>query len=285
MLSIRMRASREKRRPAAERSHSGSESRNDNSEITDTHISGAEGLFNDSEAMKVVREYVERALTHPRGQPDRITITIEKVKGRARMISSLPVTTLKNKSLSESERHIARLLDGSGVSGIAMEEAIKVIKRDEAMRGAAVIRAGSGRRVEPDKVRGVRASKLGISGSAAVKLSRQLAGEGINTTTVREAVILASKVASCREVVAELCVSDDPDYTTGYVASRKYGYVRIPEMKKKGSGKGGRVFFVAEDAYIPLVEEFIERKAVVINSVNECRGVRSIDEILNSPRR
>ncbi len=280
MLSIRMRASREMRCRTSARRH-----RSGNAVIADLHISGAEGLFNDSEAMKVVREYVERALTHPRGEPDRITITIERVKGRARMISSLPVITLKSRSRSESESHIARLLDGAGVSRLAIEEAVKVIKRDEAMRGAAIILAGSGKRVEPDKVRGVRASRLGISAPAAGKFSRQLAGEGINTATVREAVILASKVASCRQVVAELCVSDDPDYTTGYVASRKYGYVRIPEMKKKGSGKGGRVFFVAEDADIPRVEEFIERKAVVINSVNECRGVRSIDEILGSSHR
>jgi 6-carboxyhexanoate--CoA ligase len=282
VLSIRMRASKEKRsrlsafaprRPRPDRESPG------NAEI---HISGAEGIYDNSETMRVVREYIERALTHTRGEPDRITITIEKVKGRTKMIPSLPVTTLKCASPSEAERDITSLLGAGGVSCTAVKKALYMIRKDEVMRGASIVLAASGRRVEPDRGRGVRASRLGITASAARKLSRQLAAEGIGTTTVKEAIILASKVASCPQVVAELCVSDDPDYTTGYVSSGACGYVRIPGIKRKGSRKGGRVFFVAEDADITFVKEFIEKKPVLINSVGECRGVRSIDEILNN---
>ena len=61
---------------------------------------------------------------------------------------------------------------------------------------------------------------------------------GLNNTTVKEAIILASKVAACRQVTAELCISDDPGYTTGYISSKKYGYVRIPHIKKKGEKNG-----------------------------------------------
>jgi 6-carboxyhexanoate--CoA ligase len=277
-----MRASKEKRgRTSAFGAHRPCPA-GENAGSAEIHISGAEGIYDDSETMKVVREYIERALTHTRGEPDRITITIEKVKGRAKMIPSLPVTTLKCTSPSEAERHIRSLLGAAGVSDAAVNEALYVVGKDEAMRGASIVLAGTGRRVESNKARGVRASRLGISASAARKLSRQLAGEGIDTTTVKEAIILASKVASCLQVVAELCVSDDPDYTTGYVSSGTCGYVRIPRIKRKGSRKGGRVFFVAEDADIPFVKECIERKPVVINSVGECRGVRSIDEILNN---
>ncbi len=273
MLSIRMRASKEKR------------SRGNGHPDIEIHISGAEGLFRESEKMEVVREYIERALDHPRGEPDKITITIEKVRGRIKMIPSLAVTTLKCKSPSESAGLIRSLLESAGVSDDAAEEAFRVIRQDEAMRGASIIRALSGERVEADRTRGVRASRLGISASAARMLSSELAREGIDTAIVREALVLASKVASCKEVIAELCVSDDPDYTTGYVSYGKCGYVRIPGMKRKGSRKGGRVFFVEESADIARVEEFIERKPVVINSINECRGVRSIDEILNNTYR
>jgi 6-carboxyhexanoate--CoA ligase len=282
MLNIRMRASKEKRNQtpafAARPPHPVKE-RPGTAEI---HISGAEGIYDDSDTLKVVREYIERALTHTRGEPDRITITIEKVKGRAKMIPSLPVTTLKCASPSEAERHIRSLLGAAGVSDTAVDEALDVLRKDEAMRGASIVLAGSGRRVEPDKDRGVRASRLGIDAPAARKLSRQLAREGINTTTVKEAIILASKVASCVQVVAELCISDDPDYTTGYVSSGTCGYVRITGIKRKGSRKGGRVFFATEDADINFVKEFIEKKPVVINSIAECRGVRSIDEILSN---
>jgi 6-carboxyhexanoate--CoA ligase len=274
VLNIRMRASKEKRgKPLSDRLPSGT------SEI---HISGAEGIYADSEMMMVIRNYVERALTHTRGQPDKIVITIEKVRGKTNMIPSLPVTTLKCALRSEAERDIRGLLGAAGVSRAAVKKALGLIRKGEVMRGASIVLAESGRRVEPDKNRGVRASRLGITASASRKLSRQLAAERIDTTTVKEAIILASKVASCPEVVAEFCVSDDPDYTTGYVSSGTFGYVRIPGIKKKGSGKGGRVFFVTEDADIPAVKEFIEKKPVIITSVDECRGVRSIDEILNN---
>jgi 6-carboxyhexanoate--CoA ligase len=282
MLSIRMRASKGKRSRSSAFAPQRSCRAGESPGTAEIHISGAEGIYDDSQTMRVLRKYIERALTHTRGEPDRITITIEKVKGRAKMIPSLPVSTLRCTSRSEAERHIRRLLGAAGVSDAAVKEALYAVRKDEVMRGASIVLAGSGRRVEPDKDRGVRASRLGITASAARKLSRQLAGEGIDTTTVKEAIILASKVASCVQVVAELCVSDDPNYTTGYVSSGTCGYVRIPGIKRKGSRKGGRVFFVAEDADITFVKEFIERKAVVINSISECRGVRSIDEILNN---
>ena len=148
------------------------------------------------------------------------------------------------------------------------------------MRGAALISAGSGRRLDPDRRRGVRATRFGMGSAAARSLAARLAEGGLNTTTVKEALLLASKIASCRSVVAELCVSDDPDYTTGYVASKRCGYVRIPRLKKEGEKTGGRVFFVEDDADIGSVIDFIEMTPVMINGVSEYRGTRRIDEII-----
>ena len=47
---------------------------------------------------------------------------------------------------------------------------------------------------------------------------------------MREALVLASKVQSAEGIVGELCWSDDPDYTVGYVACNGI-YHRIPNMK------------------------------------------------------
>jgi 6-carboxyhexanoate--CoA ligase len=58
----------------------------------------------------------------------------------------------------------------------------------------------------------------------------------------KEALCLASKVAGCPFIVAELCMSDDPDYTTGYFASRERGYIRLTAIKEKGDPRGGRIF-------------------------------------------
>jgi len=105
----------------------------------------------------------------------------------------------------------------------------------------------------------------------------------INTETVKEAIILSSKLISCKQVIAELCVSDDPDYTTGYVASKKYGYVRIPHIKPKGIRRGGRAFFVHEVIKTEDMIEYLERMPVIIGKASSCRGVKSIDEILDNP--
>jgi 6-carboxyhexanoate--CoA ligase len=127
------------------------------------------------------------------------------------------------------------------VSDEAVEAAFEVVRGASVMRGAALIAATEGNRLEPDPKRGVRTSRLGIEKRARSALARGLARHGINTITVKEALALASKVLSLKDIIAELCVSDDPDYTTGYVATRRLGYVRIPEIKKKGSPRGGRV--------------------------------------------
>ena len=50
---------------------------------------------------------------------------------------------------------------------------------------------------------------------------------------VKEALMLASKAASWPDVIAEVCISDDPDYTTGYIASKELGYLRIPNIKRE----------------------------------------------------
>jgi 6-carboxyhexanoate--CoA ligase len=100
---------------------------------------------------------------------------------------------------------------------------------------------------------------------------------------VREALTLASKVLSSRRIIAELCVSDDPDYTTGYIASRKFGYVRIPNIKSAGSKEGGRAFFVKEGAGIKEISNYLERVPVMIMEIAPCKGLTRIDEILSSP--
>jgi len=245
------------------------------------HISGAEGIFEEKDIAKIVREYTLRAIRHQKGRPDSIVISVEELKQKPLAIQSLPVATLKNRSFLQARSQVRNLLKLCGISKNAVRTSLSVADGTNTMRGASFVLSGSGRRVEQDMSRGIRASRLGI-GKAAVKLlSQRLAERGINTATVREALILASKVAACPQVMAELCVSDDPDYTTGYVASKKFGYVRIPHIKKKGEKKGGRVFFLVEDADADSVAGFLEKTPVLINSLAPISGVRTLREIIN----
>ncbi|HSB30410.1 MAG TPA: 6-carboxyhexanoate--CoA ligase [Candidatus Sulfobium mesophilum] len=266
MVSIRMRAS----------IRTGKKNRK---KSADLHISGAEGIYDRAVIGEVVEAYIRRASGHSRGRPDRIDIKIEKITTAPKKIRSLPVTTITCRSANTAQRHIRELLLLSGVSETAVQNAVKVAYNPMVMRGASLMCAQSGRRVEPDRQRGIRASRLGISHNASDVLSRILDKAGINSDTVREALVLASKVACCKEVIAELCVSDDPDYTTGYVSSRKFGYVRVPHIKRRGQRCGGRVFFVRENSALDNVIAFLEKKHVLVDDVSECLGVLSINEI------
>jgi 6-carboxyhexanoate--CoA ligase len=269
MVSIRMRASRRIKKK-------------DRAKLSDLHISGAEGIYEPDLIGEAVEGYIRRAMTHPRGKPDRIEIKIERIKTRPKKIRSLPLKTVMSRSTLAAQRHIRYLLFSAGVTETAIKRALKVVYGKRVMRGASLISAGSGRRIEPDRDRGVRASRLGIDRGAVSVLNHELMREGIDSETVREALVLASKVACCEEVVAELCVSDDPDYTTGYVSSRKLGYVRVPHIKKKGDRRGGRVFFVRDDAVRERVISFLEKKTVLVDEVSQCLGVFPIDEIIDN---
>jgi len=252
------------------------------SPIPEEHISGAETICYRRAIQQIVQAYIDRAMSHPRGKPDRIVITIEQLRKTPKVITALPVMTVKCSSTSRAEAAIGLLLKRSGVSLKAITSALQILQKRETMRGACLILALSGRRVEPDRQRGVRASRFGISSAADKALSVQLNKLGINTQTVREALVLASKVAACRDVLAEVCISDDPDYTTGYVGSAELGYLRIPHIKKKRDRRGGRIFFLREDADIQRVIPYLEKTPVIIESIQPCSGEKTIDEILDS---
>lgn len=248
----------------------------------DIHISGAEGICSESNIQQIIQEYVDRALTHPRGKPDKIVITLEQLMQPPKAIAALPLITVKCGSTARAETIIRRLLTESGISDKAITSALSILRNIEAMRGASLVLAASGRRVEPDMQRGVRASRLGIAKSAEKALSAKLNKLGLDTQTVREALILASKVTSCNDVVAELCISDNPGYTTGYVASAYMGYVRIPHIKKKQDPVGGRIFFLREGADLTAVIEYLEKTPVVIDRTAPCLEEISLEEILDS---
>lgn len=240
-------------------------------QLNEIHISGAEGLYPLSKVPDITREYLLRAMRHPRGSPDKILITVERVMRKPGRAPLLPCRTVQCGSPQGVRNAVEELLLTAGVSRKAIHCGMRIVTGRAAMHGAALVRGESAVRVEPDRRRGVRVSRLGMLRGDEMRLSRGLARQGINTTTVKEALVLASKVASCPHVLAELCVSDDPDYTTGYVASRRFGYVRIPCIKHKGSSSGGRVFFIAQRADVTRIVEYLERTPVLVERTTRLR--------------
>jgi len=242
-----------------------------------SHISGAEGIYGKKELLKVIGEYARRALSHSKGAPDLVNLKIEPLRERPLVVRSLPVFTIKTNGPKDAIGKGISLLKGIGISEKAIGSALKAISSGT-MKGAALISYKTGKRIDSYKEKGIRASCLGIRGQANRKLVSLLEEKGLSHPRVKEALILASKVASAPGVIAELCISDDPDYTTGYVALSQSGYFRLPRIKRKGAGTGGRVFFLKEDAPLRELLRYLRETPVLIGKISPVGGIISIYE-------
>jgi len=209
---------------------------------------------------------------------------VEELKGAPKKISSLPVCTINTRNADAAKRAALKVLSSVGITERAIEEAYKSLNLGLTMRGAMLMDI-EGVRLEPDLLRGVRVSRMGMTKKASSDLSRKLGRLGLNNETVKEALVLASKVHRYRMVIGELCISDDPNYTTGYIATRSHGYIRLPRIKKRGVPYGGRAFFITGGEVKDLIK-YLQRTPVLINEIKPCRGNIPLKEILErKPRR
>ena len=247
------------------------------------HISGAEGIFGEKETGAAVLAYTERAMRHSKGRPDTLRLTVELVQKEPVLITALPVRTLRTKGPSDAKQKAARLLSLAGVSGKAAGKAFRILSAG-GMRGAALLDRANGKRFDPDRKRGVRASMLGISKGTLRRLGMALSKKNIDHPRVKEALVLASKVGSAPGISAELCISDDPDYTTGYVASPSLGYIRLPRIKKKGSPEGGRVFFTSlrDSASTGDLISYLEKTPVIVGKISHIGDIITLHGLLKA---
>jgi 6-carboxyhexanoate--CoA ligase len=189
------------------------------------------------------------------------------------------VRTLEARSKKDARGQAAALLKGLGISARAITSAWRVLDSKRAMRGAALVHSTDGRRMEPDRRRGVRATLLGLTPRARAVLMRKLEKQGIGTETVTEALTLATKVASAKGVLAELCASDDPHYTTGYLSAPGTGYIRLPSIKARGLARGGRVIFLSPDADTAKVIKHLEETPVLVSSTGTVEGTITLEAV------
>ena len=218
------------------------------------HISGAERIVKLEEVGAIAQSLADRALHHSKGTADFINITVDLIPPeKIRYIDCLKVEEHKTSSISESHQLATDLLQGPNISETAVLKAIFLLKSlDKSMRGAMLVDAITGERLDTGD-RGVRVSHMDSFDFHALGYNEHM----------REALVLASKVQSADGIVGELCWSDDPDYTVGYVACNGV-YHRIPNMKELGSNIGGRVFFVRSDIDSESVIEYLERTPVLV---------------------
>ena len=238
------------------------------------HISGAERLAPAEELAAIASAMIERAMNHPRGNPASIRLAIDALPASSLRYAPLPdITTVVVTNVEAGRRAARTELLRAGVSPLAVDAAICALTNGAAphgsvMRGAMLVDAESGERREIDPSRGIRVSRMDLSPAASEALSRSLHGSGRDTSHLREALALAGKVLLSPGIVAELCWSDDPDYTAGYVSSPARGYVRFPHLKEKGDHLGGRAFFYQSSTFnLAALTDFLEKVPVLFTSV------------------
>jgi 6-carboxyhexanoate--CoA ligase len=243
------------------------------------HLSGAERLAAEEDLEHLAASLLRRAVTHSRGRAEAVRLTVEALAPGAVDRGALPdLRTISVSDFRQGRRAALRLLAEGGVSVRAAGEAMETLAAGagpggESMRGAMLVDAQSGRRLEPDPARGIRVSRMDLAPAAEKELRRRLQRLGLDNDHVREALVLAGKVLLAPGVVAELCWSDDPDYTAGYVATPRGGYVRFPHLKPKGEERGGRAFFLrSEGLDLEAAIRFLERTALLFDTIGELRG-------------
>lgn len=247
------------------------------------HISGAEGIYEKNDVIRIVQEYSQRAFSHEKGRADEIFIKVENLRERPRKIATLPVCTLNTRTPDTVKKAAVAILNSIGITEKAVEKAFKSLTKGITMRGAMLMDV-EGVRLEPDLLRGVRVTQIGITRNASAVLAKNLGRLRLNNSTVQEALILSSKVNKHPMILGELCISDDPNYTTGYVAVRRYGYIRLPHIKKRGIPCGGRAFFITGGEVKTLIK-YLQKTPVLINKIKPCNGIISLKEILERKSR
>lgn len=221
------------------------------------HISGAERILPETKLPAAVQHLTERALHHSLGKPDYIQVKVEEIEPASlQYYPALPVSSIMANTVEEGKKALITLLEKEGiVHGASL---LTLLEKRAPMRGAILYDLATHTCQEPDKERGVRVTYMD-------SLAPRPEAEKCH---FQEALILATKTAHAPGMIGEICISDDPDYVTGYYASLTQGYVRISPLKEHGASLGGRIFiFDSRLAEVETVCTYLEKQPVCITDM------------------
>ena len=227
------------------------------------HISGAERIVSRETIPAAAAALAERALCHAHGCADFINIRAEAVaENETTYLEALKVSARPAGSIDAT----LKIMEGLLAEIVPAQKAGKIIELFKGltpMRGAVLYDIRTGRRLEPDKERGIRVTYMDAADNTSITAAAA-------KNHFREALVLATKVVNAPGMLAELCMSDDPDYVTGYFASKEHGYVRLCPIKEKGSGRGGRIFvFDSAKAGAQAAIHYLEKEKVLVRHVGD----------------
>lgn len=228
------------------------------------HVSGAEKILPQQELPQQMEALLSRALHHAKGKADFINLKIEAVSPEnLKYIEALPVSTHEAATPAEGRQFMCQIMAELGLTPDKCQKILELFQATYGMRGAMLLDVDTLERLEPDQQRGIRATYMD---SIAPKGEAKAICDGKNH--FQEALVLASKVLSAPNIIGELCMSDDPDYITGYIATRDKGYIRITKLKKMGCPGGGRIFlYRGPKSQVEDCIQYLQEQRVLVKNV------------------
>ena len=230
------------------------------------HISGAERIVNSLNLERTVLNTLKRV---NREEADFISIKIEKLKETPIILEkSLCIKSLKFDNFKVANGFaINQLAKITGIDKNKLEKFINLIHLGaspdgENMRGAMIVNQ-RGERVELDSYRGVRTTTVDFINRE--EILKRLVKFGFTDRTL-DALALSTKNLYNDNILAEYCISDDKNYTTGYIAYKNY-YLRLSPLKEKGNNKGGRIYFVKNETDIRELYNYLENFPILIRDI------------------
>lgn len=228
------------------------------------HVSGAEKILPQQELPQQMEALLSRALHHAKGKADFINLKIEAISSEnLRYIEALPVSTHEAATPAEGRQFMCQIMTELGLTPDKCQKILELFQATYGMRGAMLLDVDTLERLEPDQQRGIRATYMD---SIAPKGEVKAICDGKNH--FQEALVLASKVLSAPNIIGELCMSDDPDYITGYIATQDKGYIRITQLKEMGCPDGGRIFlYRGPKSQVEDCIKYLQEQRVLVKNV------------------
>ncbi len=231
------------------------------------HLSGAERIIKKEGIEKTINDLYKRGFLK---NPDELSIKVEKITSRiVKIPKTLKVQNLNFENYNLANKKAVNLIaETTGINKEIVKYYVNLIHTGaspdkENMRGAMIVDT-EGNRIELDRNRGIRTVFVDFENRKAVL--KKLFNKNYTERTA-DAVALTTKNLYYPDMIAEYCISDEPDYTTGYVSVKGIYYRFIP-LKKEGNPKGGRIYFVKKEINLNDFYNYLQKIPVLIKDVD-----------------
>ncbi|MDK9295954.1 hypothetical protein FAM19031_002153 [Propionibacterium freudenreichii] len=150
------------------------------------HVSGAETLVREHAIGDCLTALLQRGMSHPREPADSVVFSVDRIPDAALEHTNTLPTALHECADVAAAHDYYRARIAPFVAD--PDRVMALLLNTTQMRGAMLVSCATGRRLEPDRARGVRVSTFGLAGDGDV-------GVHAHKQHHNEAVVLASKVA------------------------------------------------------------------------------------------